>query len=144
MSIKEKERKYAEDFCALYDPFSQGEYLIELGIGSPDEQEIRRDRYRIEGCKTGIWMEVFKEDNLIHFRADSDSVLVKGVLHIYKDLYEGKRETEIQENPPEFLKCISDDVIYPEIRENGLFKCYRKMAHFENRTMNILEEEIKL
>ena len=41
-------------------------------------------------------------------------------------------------------KCISDDVIYPEIKENGLFKCYWKMAHFENRTKNMLEEEIKL
>lgn len=144
MSIEEKIKKYTQDFGTLCDPFSQGEYLIGLGIGRPDEQGIRRDEYRIEGCKTGLWMEVWKENDLIYFTTDSDSVLVKGILHIYKDLYDGKEETEIRENPPEFLKCISDDVIYPEIKGNGLFKCYQKMAHFENRTMNMLEEDIKL
>ena len=144
MSIEEKIKKYTQDFSELCDPFSQGEYLIGLGIGRLDEQEIRRDQYRIEGCKTGIWTEVLKENGLIYFRADSDSVLVKGILHIYKDLYDGKKETEIWEKPPEFLKCISEEVIYPEIKENGLFKCYWKMAHFENRTKNMLEEEIKL
>lgn len=142
MSIEEKVKKYTRDFSVLCDPFSQGEYLIGLGMGRPDKQEIRKDCCRIEGCKTGIWIKIFKEDSRIHFRADSDSVMIKGILHIYKDLYDGKKETEIRENPPEFLKAISDDVIYPEIKENGLFKCYQKMAHFENRTMNMLEEEI--
>ena len=47
MSIEEKIKKYTQDFSELCDPFSQGEYLIGLGIGRLDEQEIRRDQYRI-------------------------------------------------------------------------------------------------
>ena len=144
MANDKRQDEIIEEFSVFDEWLDKYEYLIGLGIGRLDEQEIRRDQYRIEGCKTGIWTEVLKENGLIYFRADSDSVLVKGILHIYKDLYDGKKETEIRENPPEFLKCISDDVIYPEIKENGLFKCYWKMAHFENRTKNMLEEEIKL
>ena len=49
MSIEEQINKYPQDFSELCDPFSQGEYLIGMGIGRPDDQEIRRDHYRIEG-----------------------------------------------------------------------------------------------
>ena len=38
MSIEEKIKKYTQDFSELCDPFSQGEYLIGLGIGRLDEQ----------------------------------------------------------------------------------------------------------
>ena len=92
MSIEEKIKKYTQDFSELCEPFSQGEYLIGLGIGRLDEQEIRRDQYRIEGCKTGIWTEVLKENGLIYFRADSDSVLVKGILYIRICMTEKKKQ----------------------------------------------------
>ncbi|MCD7991804.1 MAG: hypothetical protein LUK37_08530, partial [Clostridia bacterium] len=49
-------------------------------------------------------------------------------LSILEELYEGKTPEAIKAHPMRFLDYISDDVIYSEIKENGLLKCYQILA----------------
>lgn len=130
MSVAEKSRHYAELFAGLGDPDSQAEYLMLRGMKKPDETEIRMDTYRIPGCKTAIWLKTWTDAGRVCCRMDSDSLLAKGVLSILEALYEGTTPQLAAENPPAFLQEISDYVLYPEIKTNGLSKCYRKLVHF--------------
>ena len=51
------------------------------------------------------------------------------MLHIFEDLYQDREIEEIRKNPPDFTEAVSDEVIYPEIKHNGLLKCYEKIAN---------------
>ena len=129
MEIKDKQQTYKDNFELLDDPMSQSEYLIQLGIKKPALEEIHKDENRIEGCKTAVWITTEEKAGKSHFKADSDSILVKGMLHIFEDLYQDREIEEIRKNPPDFAEAVYDEVIYPEIKHNGLLKCYEKIAN---------------
>lgn len=123
MNCKEKQEEYIALFTKLADPGSQCDYLMSLGITLVNLNNIRQDEYKIKGCKTSIWLNI--NDTL--FSADSDSLLVKGILKIMENLYSGALIRDIKECPPIFLNYVSDDVIYPEIKNNGIKKCYETL-----------------
>lgn len=111
----------------LGDSFSQYDYLLTEGMGRKASPEIHKDAFRIGGCRTVIWSSAEERDGKVIFRADSDSLLVKGVLALFDELYNGIPAAEAAACEPAFLTDISDEVIYPEIKENGLRKCYEKI-----------------
>lgn len=122
------EKKYIDSLLRLQDPGSQCEYLLMLGMEKPPLDSLRADRYRIGGCRTAIWLRAEDRDGMVHFYSDSDSLLVRGVLSILEELYQARTPEIIKSHPMRFLDYISDDVIYPEIKENGLSKCYQILA----------------
>lgn len=127
--IRRAEKKHIDSLIQLQDPGSQCEYLLMLGMEKPPLDSLRVDRYRIGGCKTAIWLRAENRDGVVHFSCDSDSLLVRGLLSILEELYQGRTPDTIKSCPMKFTDYISDDVIYPEIKENGLSKCYQMLAH---------------
>lgn len=131
--IMGKEKKYIDDLSLLDDPASQYDYLLDLGMRYQGDTTIRTDTWRVAGCKSALWFCTENHEHRLHLRGDSDSVLIRGMLHIFTDIYEGHSEKEIQEHPPEVMMYISDAVIYPEIKNNGLSKCYQLISHFDDK-----------
>ena len=136
-ALKTKEEpvlRKAEDLTwrlrALGDPMAQYDYLLTLGMERPAHNEIMTDTYRIAGCKTAIWIRVSEstEEGKRYFEAESDSLLVRGVLALFEEVYQGVSRREAAECPPVFLSEISEDVIYEDIRKNGLQRCYERIA----------------
>lgn len=125
--LDERNKEISERFDLLGDSFSQCDYLMTLGMSKPSIPQIRTDQYRIGGCKTAIWIRIGRSDQTVLFETDSDSLLVKGVLSLFDELYAGAAAEEICKCPPLFIEHISEDVIYREIKTNGLQKCYLKI-----------------
>lgn len=132
VSLLEKEREIEERIDLLGDSFSQCDYLMMKGLDRKELPEIREDRFRISGCKTAIWADAELSGNKVIFRADSDSLLVKGVLALFDEVYAGAGAEEAAGCPPLFVEHISEDVIYREIKDNGLQKCYGKIRALRN------------
>lgn len=129
MDIRQAEKRYIDSLIRLQDPGSQCEYLLMLGMEKPSLDSLRVDRYRIGGCKTAIWIRAENRDGVVYVSSDSDSLLVRGVLSILEELYRGRTPETIKSCPMKFMDYISDDVIYPEIKENGLSKCYQTLIN---------------
>lgn len=127
MSVGERQRKYRRLFRELSDPDSQLDQLFALGM-TPPEEGLQRPENRLAGCKTAIWFTRRKEGERVFFRLFSDSLLVNGVCSIYRDLYQGETSSDIRKFPPLFLEEISDQVIYPDVKQGGLWTCYRQLA----------------
>ena len=125
--LDDRNKEISERFDLLGDSFSQCDYLMTLGMSKPSIPQIRTDQYRIGGCKTAIWIRIGRSDQTVLFETDSDSLLVKGVLSLFDELDAGATAEEICKCPPLFLEHISEDVIYREIKTNGLQKCYLKI-----------------
>lgn len=121
-------QRYAEIFRQLADPASQCDCLLGLGIEKPEAEEIRQERFKIPGCKTAIWLKQWEREGRVGLLGESDSLLVRGVLAVFEEMYGNRSREEIRLCPPGFLDFVSEQVIYPEIRENGLAECYKRLS----------------
>lgn len=128
MGIAEVEKEVIVDLLQLNDAGSQCDYLMWLGMGFMGDKDIKTELYRIGGCKTAIWLRTEETKGRVKFTGDSDSLLVKGVLAILDKMYNLQYIQDVKGHPPEFPDYISDEVIYPEIKQNGILKCYQRLA----------------
>ncbi len=114
-----------EDFEFLEDWEEKYDYIINtLAKKVPFmSNEYKNDETKVDGCMSQVWIKVIKNpNNTYSFLGDSDSVIVKGLIYILLDVYNGKTSEEI--------KNIEVEQIFDKIginahltlkRRNGLF-----------------------
>lgn len=116
---------------ALDTPEQQAEYLLRLGMQTPEQPGLRCPTYRIPGCRAALWVRAVCSGTTVVWQGDSDSALLRGVLVLYHRRYDGRSLREIRRDPPVFLEAISPEIFSPDLRRNGLAACYRRIAQTE-------------
>lgn len=130
--MTEKSR-FTEDMQALMDEFALFDdwedryaYLIDLGKRLPPlpEEEKTPDN-KVSGCTSQVWLVADKpteEPDHLHFRAESDAHIVKGLIAILLRIYSGKTSQEIRQiDIAPFFKEIGLDRHLSPNRSNGFF-----------------------
>ena len=92
----------AADFEFLEDWEDRYRYIIELGKELPAlPEEDHTEENRVHGCVSQVWLKVIPEgsgpDAKLHFLADSDAIIVKGLIYILLSMVEGKTAREIMD-----------------------------------------------
>src|SRR5690606_10715665 len=86
--IKDIEKDLSDDFSLLTNWEEKYEYLIELGMDMPPmKPELKVDENLVKGCQSSVWFDVNCEDGNVVFEADSDSLVVKGMVAVLFKLY---------------------------------------------------------
>lgn len=124
----ENEMKIHEVHKSIIDKFKEFEnwedkysYIINLGKQlKPLAEEYKNQKYKIEGCQSQVWMISTIEDGKMIIEADSDAMIVKGLIAILIWAYSGFTPAEILSAPPDFLKEIGIDNHLSITRKNGL------------------------
>ena len=118
-----------ENFSYLDDWEDKYRYLIELGEGLPPFPEtLKNDANKVDGCMSQVWLSFSKEGNVYHFIADSDALIVKGLIAIILAAYSGKTLQEIQEvDIDEIFKKLGLDMNLSPTRRNGFFEMVEKI-----------------
>ena len=82
MTINEKQDEIIEEFEGLTDWMDRYAYIIDLGNSLPVYPESEKTPANlIEGCQSRVWIFAKKnDDGTIHFDADSDAIIVKGIV----------------------------------------------------------------
>lgn len=111
----------------LDNAYDQYEWLLDLGIRAPSFPEICQDTYKIPGCKTNIWLEIQCLEHQIQIRTDSDSLLVKGVLSPLMGIHTRESAAEMIHGFLQLLELVDEQVIYTDIRNNGLAQVIRQI-----------------
>ena len=111
-----------EEFALLEDWRDKVEYLIELGRDLPPLPEaLKVERHKVRGCQSQVWLVAEPEaGGRLHLRADSDAVLVKGLISLLLALYDRRTPQEILANPPDVLERIGLSRLLTPGRSNGL------------------------
>ena len=80
-TIEEVENEIVDEF-ALFDSWDEKyEYIIDLGKKLPPlENEYKIDDNRVRGCQSTVYLTASYKDDKIYFKADSDAVIVKGLI----------------------------------------------------------------
>ena len=130
-TILETEKEITEEF-SLFDFWEEKyEYIIDLGKKLPELDEVhRKDENRVRGCQSTVWLVSEFKDDKVYYKADSDSVIVKGLISMLIRVLSGKSMDEIINARLDFIKDIGMTTHLAQTRSNGLRAMIKQMKNF--------------
>ncbi len=122
MSIAQKQIELIEEFAMFPSWMEKYEYIIELGKDLQTlPEELKNEDHLIKGCQSRVWISASKNaDGTLHFAADSDAIITKGMVSLIVRIFEGEKGQDIVDAPMEFLKEIGLMENLSPTRSNGL------------------------
>lgn len=127
-SIKEKQEEIIEEFSSFDDWMDRYQLLIDTGSEQPPlEEKYKTDNNLIEGCQSRVWLQADFVDGRVEFRAESDALIVKGIVALLIRVYSGHTPQEILDNEPYFVEAIGLRDHLSPTRSNGLVSMIKQM-----------------
>lgn len=127
-TIKEIQEEIIDEFSGFDDWLDRYQLLIDLGgEQQPLPDEYKTDNNLIEGCQSRVWLQADYADGKITFRAESDALIVKGIVALLIKVYSGRTPDEILDNEPYFVEAIGLKEHLSPTRSNGLVAMIKQM-----------------
>jgi len=128
--IRAEQDAIAEEFALFDSPRDKLEYLLELGRELPPlEEEAKTEANRVRGCQSQVWMVAHYDpaSGRLELRADSDALIVRGLIALLLRLYSGRTPEEILAHPPEVFERIGLGRLLTPGRQNGLWSMVERI-----------------
>lgn len=127
-TINEIQDSIIEEFSDFEDWLDRYQLLIDLGNEQePLPEEYRTDNNLIEGCQSRVWLQADFVDGKVLFRAESDALIVKGIVSLLIKVYSEHTPDEILESEPYFVEAIGLKEHLSPTRSNGLVAMIKQM-----------------
>ena len=127
-TINEVQDNIISEFCDFDDWLDRYQLLIDLGSEQePLPVEYKTDNNLIEGCQSRVWLQADYADGKVYFRAESDAMIVKGIVSLLIKVYSGRTPDEILNTEPRFVEAIGLKEHLSPTRSNGLLAMIRQM-----------------
>ncbi|MBO7557528.1 MAG: SufE family protein [Bacteroidaceae bacterium] len=129
MSIEELQQEVIEEFQDYDDWMDRYQMLIDLG----NEQEPLPEKYKtesnlIDGCQSRVWLQAdLTSEGTIHFQAESDALIVKGIVALLIRVLSDHTPDEILEANLHFIEDIGLREHLSPTRSNGLLAMLKQM-----------------
>lgn len=131
MTIEAIESEIVEEF-SLFDSWDDKyEYIIDLGKKLPPlAAEHKRDENKVKGCQSTVWLVADYRDGRIYYEADSDAVIVKGLISMLIRVLSGQEPDAIVAAKLDFINEIGMMSHLAQTRSNGLLSMVKMMKHY--------------
>ena len=131
MTINERQDEIIEEFQGFDDWMDKYQMLIDLG----NEQEPLDDKYKtesnlIDGCQSRVWLQADYQDGRIHFSAESDALIVKGIVALLIRVLNDSTPQEILDADLYFIEQIGLKEHLSPTRSNGLLAMVKQMRMY--------------
>ena len=135
-SLKDRQEAVIEEFSMFDEWLDKYEYLIELGKNlEMFHEEQKTDDHLIKGCQSRVWLDWELRDGLLHFSADSDAIITKGIISLLIGVYSDRTPAEIADDDFSFVDRLGLKENLSPTRANGLASMIEKIRRIaeENR-----------
>jgi cysteine desulfuration protein SufE len=131
LSISETEKEIIEEF-GLFDSWDDKyEYIIDLGKRLPLlDPKFKTDENRVRGCQSSVWLVADYRDGRLFYQADSDAMIVKGLISMLIRVLTGRTPDEIMEARLDFIRVIGMTTHLAQTRSNGLLNMVKQMKNY--------------
>ena len=120
-----------EEFSMFEDWLDKYDYLISLSDSLPViDAAHKTEQYIIEGCQSRVWVDARLEDGKVYYSADSDAIIVKGILALLIRAFQGRTPQEIVDLNLYFIEAIGLQEILSPTRGNGVLATIKQMRLF--------------
>lgn len=126
-SIDEIQKSILDEIEFL-TPRERYDYIIEQGLNlKPFRPEEKRPELLVPGCVSQVWLESSFQDGVLKFRADSDSIFVKGMVALLIRMYSGQTPDSILKSNLNFLVESGLMQTLSATRSNGVASMMRRI-----------------
>jgi len=144
MTIKEIQDKVVEEFELFTDWTDKYAYIIELGKKlSVLDEDYKTEQNIIKGCQSRVWLQPELKGNQLIFTADSDAVIVKGIVYLLIRVLSNHSPQDILNTELNFIERIGLTQHLSPTRSNGLLAMVKQMKFYALAYKSKLESEVK-
>jgi cysteine desulfuration protein SufE len=131
MSINEIQEDIIADFELFDDWEGKYEYIIDLGKKlAPMSDEDKTEDNIIKGCQSVVWLHARSENGIIYFDADSQAIIVKGLVSMLTEVLSGHSPEEILNADLYFIEKVGLAGHLAQTRSNGLASMVKQMKMY--------------
>ena len=128
MTIDELQNEVVEEFSDFTDWMDKYQLLIDLGSDmEPLEEKYKTEDNLINGCQSRVWIHADYQDGLLTFKAESDALIVKGLIALLLRVLSGHTPQEIIDANLFFIDSIGLRDHLSPTRSNGLLAMVKQM-----------------
>ena len=130
-TIKEREEEITEEF-SLFDSWEEKyEYIIDLGKKlEPLDDKFKVGENIIKGCQSTVWLTSEFKEGKIFYKADSDAIIVKGLVSMLIKVLSGNEPDEILGAKLDFIRDIGMMSHLAQTRSNGLLAMIKQIKNY--------------
>lgn len=126
-----RQDEIVEEFSLFGDWSERYQYLIDLGKKLPEFPPAdQTESWRVLGCQSNVWLKPEGDRAGLHFRATSDSAIVRGLIALVLRVYSGRPAHEILAVEPDFVERIGLGGHLSPTRKNGLAAMLKKIKDY--------------
>ena len=131
MTINEQQDAVIEEFSEIDDWMDKYQMLIDLG----NELDVLKEQYKtqenlIEGCQSRVWIQCDYQDGKLLFTADSDALIVKGIIALLLQVLSGHTPKEILQCDLYLIDRIGLREHLSPTRSNGLLAMIKRIKAY--------------
>ncbi|WP_276502822.1 SufE family protein [Terrimonas pollutisoli] len=130
-TIEEIEKEIIEEFSLFDNWDDKYEYIIDLGKRLPPlEDQYKKDENKVRGCQSTVWLVADYRDGKMFYEAESDAVIVKGLISLLIRVLSGQTPDDIVNARLDFIKEIGMMSHLAQTRSNGLLAMVKQIKNY--------------
>ena len=130
-TINERQDEIIEEFQDFDDWMDRYQLLIDLGSSQePLDEKYKTEQNLIDGCQSRVWLQADYADGVIHFQAESDALIVKGIVTLLIRVFNGQSPSDILASDLYFIDRIGLREHLSPTRSNGLLAMVKQMRMY--------------
>ena len=131
MTINETQDAIIAEFSDLEDWMDRYQMLIDMGSEQPPlDEQYKTEQNLIDGCQSRVWLQADMVDGKLVFRAESDALIVKGIVSLLVRVLSGHTPQEILDADLYFIDQIGLREHLSPTRSNGLGAMLKQMRMY--------------
>ena len=131
MTIQETENEIIDEFSDIDDWMDRYAMIIDMGNSLPPiDEKYRTPEHLIEGCQSRVWLNADLEDGKVVYTADSDAIIVKGIISMLIKVLSEHTPDEILNADLSFIDKIGLSEHLSPTRSNGLLAMVQQMRMY--------------
>ena len=130
-TINERQDEIIEEFEELDDWMDRYQMLIDIaGQQEPLDEKYKTEQNLIDGCQSRVWLQADCEDGRVHFQAESDALIVKGIVALLIRVLDEQTPEDIINADLYFIERIGLREHLSPTRSNGLLAMVKQMRMY--------------
>ena len=131
MTINEAQDEVIEEFSGFTDWMDKYQMLIDLGGDlEPLDERYKTEQNLIDGCQSRVWLQADYDGSVINFTAESDALIVKGIIALLIQVLSGHTPKEILDADLYFIERIGLKDHLSPTRSNGLLAMVKQIRMY--------------
>ena len=143
MTLNQIQDEIIEEFQEFDDWMDRYQLLIDIGSEQPPlDEKYKTQSNLIDGCQSRVWLQADLIDGKIHFQAESDALIVKGIVALLVRVYDNQTPADILASEPYFIQEIGLREHLSPTRSNGLLAMLKQIIDEEDKKKPLNDEQL--